>query len=192
MTHPSLPIETERLILRSWRESDLVPFAALNADPQVMEFFPGPLSEAESDALARRVGGRIEAEGFGFFAVEVKGGPDFIGMVGPSVPGYGAELPCGPCTEVGWRLSRAAWGKGYASEAATASLAFAFDVLDRDEVVAFTAVQNERSQAVMRRIGMTRDETCDFDHPLLPEGHRLLRHVLYRISRDRWKAIRSR
>ena len=82
------------------------------------------------------------------------------------------------------------WSEG--SEAATASLAFAFDVLDRDEVVAFTAVQNERSQAVMRRIGMTRDETCDFDHPLLPEGHRLLRHVLYRISRDRWKALRSR
>ncbi|MEQ8620545.1 MAG: GNAT family N-acetyltransferase [Thalassobaculaceae bacterium] len=192
MMPPGLPIETERLILRPWRESDLAPFAALNADPEVMEFFPETLGRAQSDALAQRVGERIEAEGFGFFAVEVKGGPGFIGMVGPSVPGYGAELPCGPCTEVGWRLSRAAWGKGYASEAAAASLAFAFDVLDRDEVVAFTAVQNERSQAVMRRIGMTRDESGDFDHPLLPEGHRLLRHVLYRISRARWKALRSR
>lgn len=192
MSHAGLPIETERLILRSWRESDFAPFAALNADPAVMEFFPDTLGRVDSDVLALRVKERIETEGLGFFAVEVKGGPDFIGMVGPSVPPYGAQLPCGPCTEVGWRLSRAAWGKGYASEAASASLDFAFGTLGRDEVVSFTAVQNQRSQAVMRRIGMTRDETGDFDHPLLPEGHRLLRHVLYRISRTAWADLRSR
>ncbi len=192
MPASGLPIETERLILRPWRESDLVPFAALNADPEVMEFFPDTLSRADSDALALRVRERIETEGLGFFAVEVKGGPGFIGMVGPSVPPYGAQLPCGPCTEIGWRLSRAAWGKGYASEAASASLDFAFATLGRDEVVSFTAVQNERSQAVMRRIGMTRDENGDFDHPLLPAGHRLLRHVLYRIPRRTWEELRSR
>lgn len=192
MPASGLPIETERLILRPWRESDLVPFAALNADPEVMEFFPDTLSRADSDALALRVRERIETEGLGFFAVEVKGGPGFIGMVGPSVPPYGAQLPCGPCTEIGWRLSRAAWGKGYASEAASASLDFAFATLGRDEVVSFTAVQNERSQAVMRRIGMIRDENGDFDHPLLPAGHRLLRHVLYRIPRRAWEELRSR
>lgn len=189
---PGLPIETERLILRSWRDADYPAFAALNADAEVMEFFPATLSRRESDALALRIRERIEAEGLGFFAVEEKATGRFIGMVGPSVPPYGAELPCGPCTEVGWRLSRAAWGKGYASEAAAASLDFAFDVLGRDEVVAFTAAQNERSQAVMRRIGMTRDESCDFDHPLLPADHRLSRHVLYRIPRARWEALRSR
>lgn len=189
---PGLPIETERLILRSWRDADYPAFAALNADAEVMEFFPATLGRQESDALALRIRERIETEGLGFFAVEEKATGRFIGMVGPSVPPYGAELPCGPCTEVGWRLSRAAWGKGYASEAAAASLDFAFGVLGRDEVVAFTAVQNERSQAVMRRIGMTRDESCDFDHPLLPEGHRLSRHVLFRIPRARWEALRSR
>lgn len=192
MAVDALPIETERLILRPWRESDFAPFAALNADPEVMAFFPAPLSRQESDALALRIEERIRTEGFGFFAVQVKGGADFIGMVGPSVPSYGAELPCGPCTEVGWRLSRAAWGRGYASEAAAASLDFAFDVLTRDEVVAFTAELNVRSQAVMRRIGMTRDAGDDFDHPLLPAGHRLLRHVLYRIRRTTWEELRSR
>lgn len=192
MPPTGLPIETERLILRPWRESDFAPFAALNADPAVMEYFPSTLGREESDALALRMKERIETEGLGCFAVEVKDGPDFIGMVGPNVPSYGAQLPCGPCTEVGWRLSRAAWGKGYASEAAAASLDFAFDVLGREEVVAFTAVQNERSQSVMRRIGMTRDECCDFDHPMLPAGHRLLRHVLYRISQATWEELRSR
>ena len=192
MTATDLPIESERLILRPWRQSDFAPFAALNGDPEVMEYFPDTLSREDSDALALRIKERIETEGFGFFAVEVKDGPEFIGMVGPSVPPYGAQLPCGPCTEVGWRLSREAWGKGYASEAAAASLDFAFGVLERGEVVAFTAVQNERSQAVMRRIGMTRDESADFDHPLLPDGHRLLRHALYRISRKTWEDLRSR
>lgn len=192
MPSAAFPIETERLILRPWRGSDFAPFAALNADPAVMEFFPDTLTREESDALALRVKERIETEGLGFFAVEVKGGPDFIGMVGPSVPPYGAQLPCGPCTEIGWRLSRAAWGKGYASEAASAALDFAFEALGREEVVSFTAVQNERSQAVMRRIGMTRDEGCDFDHPLLPDGHRLQHHVLYRISREIWADLRSR
>lgn len=192
MIHPALPIETDRLILRPWRETDFAPFAALNGDREVMAFFPNPLSRDESDALALRIQERIETEGFGFLAVEVKGGEAFIGMVGPSVPPYGADLPCGPCTEVGWRLSRAAWGKGYASEAAGAALDFAFTELGRDDVVSFTAIQNERSQAVMRRIGMTRDESGDFDHPLLPEGHRLLRHVLYRISCDTWTGLRRR
>lgn len=192
MTFDHLPIETERLILRPWRQEDLVPFAALNGDPDVMEYFPSVMSREESDALGLRVKERIDTEGFGFFAVQVKGGEDFIGMVGVSVPSYGADLPCGPCTEVGWRLAKSAWGKGYASEAANASLDFAFRTLKLQEVVSFTAVQNERSQAVMRRIGMTRDESCDFNHPMLPADHRIARHVLYRISREAWAALRSR
>ncbi|MDF1794514.1 MAG: GNAT family N-acetyltransferase [Thalassobaculaceae bacterium] len=192
MTHDHLPIETDRLILRPWRDEDLALFAALNADPEVMAYFPAPLSREESDALAKRARTGIETDGYGWYAVQVKGGPDFIGMVGLNVPYYGADLPVWPCTEVGWRLSKAAWGRGYASEAATAALDFAFKTLGLDEVVSFTAVQNTRSQAVMRRIGMTRDETCDFDHPLLPEGHRLLRHVLYRVSRTTWAELRCR
>lgn len=192
MSHEHLPIETDRLILRPWRREDFAPFAALNGDPAVMEYFPATLSRSESDALAERVGERLDSDGFGWFAVEEKDGDPFVGMVGISVPSYADRLPCGPCTEVGWRLARSAWGRGIASEAANAALDLGFRTLDLSEVVSFTAVQNTRSQAVMRRIGMTRDQSCDFDHPLLPAGHRLSRHVLYRISREMWADLRSR
>lgn len=192
MAHGSIPIETERLILRPWRDSDFEPLAALNADPVVMEYFPAPLSRDESDALALRLKAKIEADGYGWFAVEEKGGAPFIGFVGLNQPSFGAELPCGPCTEIGWRLARSAWGKGYASEAARASLAFGFDVLNLAEIVSFTALQNTRSQAVMQRIGMTRDTDGDFHHPSLTPDHRLSRHVLYRLVRSDWSALKSR
>jgi ribosomal-protein-alanine N-acetyltransferase len=177
---------TDRLVLRGWREDDREPFAALNADPEVMRHFPAPLSRTESDALAARVGEHLDREGWGLWAVEVVGaGPGgrgrFAGFTGLAVPGFAA--PFGPAVEVGWRLARWAWGHGYATEAATAALAVGFDELGLDEIVSFTAVPNERSQAVMRRIGMTRDPAADFDHPRVPPGP-LRRHVLYRIAAD--------
>jgi RimJ/RimL family protein N-acetyltransferase len=172
-------LETGRLSLRRWRESDLAAFAALNADPEVMEHFPSTLSREESDALARRIEAGFEERGFGLWAVEAKG--TFLGFTGLTVPRFTEHFT--PCVEIGWRLVRHAWGYGYATEAATAALDDAFGRLGLEEVVSFTAVGNLRSQAVMRRIGMSRDPAGDFDHPALPEGSHLRRHVLYRIRR---------
>lgn len=174
-------IETPRLSLRQWRSSDRAPFARINADPEVMEFLPHPLSREQSDALADRAERHIAEHGFGFWAVEVHGGPEFIGMVGLAHVGFEAHFT--PAVEIGWRLARDQWGRGYATEAARASLGFGFGELGLDEVVAFTTVANSRSRAVMERLGMRRDAADDFDHPALPEGHPLRRHVLYRIGR---------
>ncbi len=179
-----IPIETERLLLRPWRDADRQPFAALNADPEVMRHFPRPLTRAESDDLADRIASRMAERGWGSFAVEVKGGEPFIGFVGPNVPSY--EIPCGPCVEIGWRLARAAWGRGYATEAARAAIDFAFGRLGLDEIVSFTVTANTRSRAVMERLGMTRDPADDFDHPLIEAGHPMRRHVLYRLSASAW------
>ena len=133
--------------------------------------------------MADRTEARLEEEGFGLWAVEVVGGAPFIGFVGLSVPRF--ETHFTPCVEAGWRLSRENWGRGYATEGALAALAFGFDTLGLDEIVSFTAPGNVRSRAVMERIGMTRDPQDDFDHPSLPEGHPLRRHVLYRIARPK-------
>ncbi|WP_260617190.1 GNAT family N-acetyltransferase [Microbispora hainanensis] len=173
-------IRTERLVLRRWREDDKEPFAALNADPVVMEHFPATLSREDSDALAERIEAGFDEHGFGLWAVEADG--EFIGFTGLSVPRFTA--PFTPCVEIGWRLARSAWGRGYATEAARASLEDGFGRAGLTEVVSFTAVQNVRSQAVMRRLGMTHDPADDFDHPALPAGHPLRRHVLYRIRRQ--------
>lgn len=183
-------IETGRLILRPWREADQAPFAALNADPEVMRHFPRLLTREESDALADRIMTRMVERGWGSFAVEVKGGDPFIGFVGPNVPSY--EIPCGPCVEVGWRLARTAWGRGYATEAARAAVGFAFERLGLAEVVSFTVPGNTRSRAVMERLGMTRDPADDFDHPLIAAGHPLCRHVLYRLGADAWAPLSAR
>lgn len=173
-------LETERLLLRPWRDEDREPFAALNADPRVMEFMPAPLSRTESDALVDRIQRRFEQHGFGWWAVEVPGVAPFIGFVGLAVPRF--EAPFTPCVEVGWRLAAEHWGQGYATEAGRASLAFAFDRAGLDEVVSFTATINRPSIRVMERLGMTRDASEDFDHPSVEPGHRLRRHVLYRAS----------
>lgn len=184
MTSPAdaLPNElrTDRLTLRRWRDEDLEPFAQLNADPEVMAHMPSLLNRAESDALAARIRGQFEQRGFGLWAVEVPGVAPFIGYVGLAVPRFTAHFT--PCVEVGWRLARAHWGFGYATEAARASLAFGFDHVRLDEIVSFTVPANTRSIAVMERLGMTRDPADDFDHPGLPEGHPLRRHVLYRLT----------
>jgi ribosomal-protein-alanine N-acetyltransferase len=178
-------VRTPRLLLRRWREEDREPFAALNSDPQVMEHFPAPLTRAASDAVVERIEAHLDEHGWGLWAVDVVdagpgGGTGFAGFTGikPVPP----TVPCAPAVEVGWRLARWAWGHGYATEAATRALDVAFDDLGLDEVVSFTALPNTRSQAVMRRLGMQRDLSGDFDHPSVPTGHPLQRHVLYRVS----------
>jgi RimJ/RimL family protein N-acetyltransferase len=175
-------LRTDRLLLRPWREADLEPFAALNADPVVMEHFPKPLDRSESDAMVARVRAHFERHGFGFWAVEVPGLADIVGLVGLAIPAFEAHFT--PCVEIGWRLAREHWGKGYASEAARACLRYGFEELGLDEIVAFTAQGNVRSRAVMERIGMTRRPEDDFDHPSLAEGHPLRRHMLYRAGKS--------
>lgn len=179
-------LATPRLVLRGWRDSDLPAFAAMNADPQVMAFFPRTYGRAESDGLVARIRDHFRRHGFGFWAVEAPGAAPFIGFVGLWISDFAA--PFTPCVEIGWRLAPRYWGRGYATEAAHASLRFGFETLQRDEIVSFTAAGNLRSRRVMERIGMTRDAAGDFDHPMLPDGSPLRRHVLYRLSRADWEA----
>lgn len=174
-------IETERLLLRPWRDSDLEPLAALNADPRVMQHFPRLLTRDESQAMILRIQGIFSERGFGLWALEVKDGAPFIGFCGLLAPGFTAHFT--PCVEIGWRLAADHWGQGYAREAARAALAYGFDRARLDEIVSFTVPANVRSRRVMEAIGMTRDPEDDFEHPALPPGHPLRRHVLYRISR---------
>jgi ribosomal-protein-alanine N-acetyltransferase len=174
-------IRTDRLVLRRWRTSDVEPFAALNADPVVMRHFPSTRTRAETERDVAAIEHRFDAHGYGLWAVEVVGGEPFVGFVGLNLTTF--EAPFTPAVEVGWRLARAHWGRGYATEGARAALAFGFGTAGLDEIVSFTTPANERSWRVMERIGMTRDPADDFDHPNIPEGHRLRRHVLYRLSR---------
>jgi RimJ/RimL family protein N-acetyltransferase len=175
-------ITTDRLILRSWRDADREPCAAMNADPEVMRYFPSTLTREESNRQIDCIVERTNARGFGFWAVEIPDVTTFAGFIGLSVPGF--EAPFMPCVEIGWRLARAYWGQGYATEGARASLRFGFETLGVAEIVAFTAVGNAPSRRVMDRIGMARDLDGDFDHPLVPIGHPHRRHVLYRIRRS--------
>ena len=175
---------TERLQLRPWRDADLEPFAALNADPEVMRHFPALLSRAESDALAARIRANFDAQGWGLWAVEIKGGAPFIGFVGLNRPSF--EAPFMPAVEIGWRLARSAWGAGYASEAARAALRFGFEDQKLDAIVSFTAPANTRSRAVMERLGLG-NTGQDFEHPRVPEGSPLRRQVLYRLERAAWR-----
>ncbi len=176
-----IEFSTERLNLRQWRSSDREPFAQLNADPRVMEYFPKLLDRATSDALADRIEAKIRDRGWGFWAAEIQATQEFIGFVGLNIPAV--ELPFSPCVEVGWRLAFPYWGKGYATEAAKGALQIAFEVLKLDEIVSFTALQNWRSQAVMERLRM-RQMPETFLHPSLPENHPLAEHVLYKLSRS--------
>ena len=169
---------TPRLILRRWRASDREPFARMNGDPRVMEFFPATLSRAETETMIATIEKRITQYGFGFWAAVLKTTESFIGFIGLNVPGY--PLPFSPCVEIGWRLAFDQWGKGYAQEGARAALAFGFERMGLREIVSFTTADNLRSRHVMERIGMIHDGEGDFDHPSLPEGHPLRRHVLYR------------
>lgn len=176
---PPPDLRTERLLLRQWRHDDLAPFADLNADRRVMEHFPAPFSRAESDDMVDRLRAHFSAWGFGLWAVEVVGGPSFIGFAGLCRPRF--EAPFTPCVEVGWRLGAAHWGRGYATEAARAAVAFGFAHAGLEEIVSFTVPGNHRSRRVMEKLGMRHDPADDFDHPSLPAGHPLRRHVLYRL-----------
>lgn len=168
-------IRTERLVLRAWRQDDLAPFAALTGDPEVMEHFPALLTREESDRLARLFDAGIRDRGWGMWAVERRDTGEFAGYVGIQPVTFESWFT--PAVEIGWRLAKDHWGQGIATEAGTASLTYAFGTLGLDEVVAFTVPANTRSVAVMTRLGMT--FAGDFDHPRMPEGQRLRRHVLY-------------
>ena len=173
-------MRTERLRLRRWREDDLAAFAELNRDPIVMQHLPALLSREQSDALAQRIEAHFDAHGFGLFAVEIAADAAFAGFIGMSIPGF--ETHFTPCVEIGWRLAARHQGRGYATEGARAVLAFGFETLALAEIVSFTVPDNLRSRRVMEKLGMQRSASDDFDHPLLPEGHPLRRHVLYRLE----------
>lgn len=173
-------IETPRLILRRWREAERAPFAAMNANPRVMEFMIAPLSRVESDALVDRIEAHFDQHGYGLWAIERRDLGAFIGFVGLCVVPF--ETHFTPAIEIGWRIAADHWGHGFATEAAIAARDYAFGPLGLSEIVSFTAPINVRSRRVMEKIGMTRESADDFDHPRVPEGHPLRRHVLYRLS----------
>lgn len=179
-------LATPRLVLRQWRDSDLAPFAALNADPEVMRFMPRCLGRAESEALAGRYRERIAERGWDLWALERRDDGCFAGVLGLAVATFPA--PFTPCVEVAWRLARTQWGQGLATEAAAVALRFGFEELALEEILAFTVPANTRSRAVMERLGMRHAAGEDFEHPRLPEGHPLRPHVLYRLGRGDWQA----
>ena len=179
-------VETERLRLRAWFDADREPFAAMNADPEVMRYMGRHLDRAGSDALIDRIDEGWAANGFGLWAVERRSDGRFIGFVGLSRPSF--DAPFMPAVEVGWRLARDAWGFGHATEGGRASLGYGFDETGLEEIVSLTSVINERSRRVMERLGMTRDPAHDFDHPRLDPGDPLSSHVLYRLRREDWAA----
>ena len=179
-----LQLESARLILRQWRDSDLPAFADLCADPRVMRYFPETLGRLQSAEVIGRARGHFAELGYGLWALERKDSGQFIGFTGLGQVGF--DAPFAPATGIGWRLASEHWGLGFASEAAWTCLACAFDRLGLEEVVAFTALANASSEKVMQSIGMQRDVEGDLDHPNLP-GHELQRHMLYRITKDQWQ-----
>jgi RimJ/RimL family protein N-acetyltransferase len=170
-------VETPRLILRSWLPSDYEPYIAMNQDPEVMEFFPSLLTAEQSTEHIQSFIEKITGYGYGFFAAERKDNGQFIGFTGLSRPGFEAAFT--PCVEIGWRLSRENWGRGFATEAAKACLKFGFEDLGLDKIYSFTSVHNKRSEHVMEKIGMKK--AGYFDHPRVPEGYFLRKHVLYNV-----------
>lgn len=180
---------TDRMLLRRWRDADREPFAAMNADPEVTEHLQGPLSRERSDDFLDRIEAHWNDHGWGLWAAEVPGRAPFIGYVGL----WPADYLTSGMVEVGWRLAREHWGHGYATEAALEALRFGFTDVGLDEIVSFTVPQNVRSRRVMERIGLIRDPSGDFDHPRVdPVAFpQLVRHVLYRLPRDRWAGASS-
>ena len=173
-------LTTDRILLRQWQPRDREPFAALNADSEVMRYFENTKSRPESDATAAQLEAHINDHGFGFWAAELRESGDFIGFIG--IETTPSTLPCSPAVEIGWRLDKRFWGKGLAPEGARACLLFGFSKLGLDEVVSFTTEGNVPSMRVMEKIGMKHDTSSDFEHPAIPEGHPLRSHVFYRIG----------
>jgi RimJ/RimL family protein N-acetyltransferase len=168
-------LRTERLVLRRWRDSDLEPWAAMNADPEVREHLGDVLTREQSDGSVAAFQAEFDERGYGWWAVEVQATGEFIGFAG--LDQVDEDMPF-TGVEIGWRLARSSWGYGYATEAAAATLRFGFETLKLSEILAITTLGNLRSQAVMRRIGMTPAD--EFDDPTAPEGP-LRRSVVYRI-----------
>jgi ribosomal-protein-alanine N-acetyltransferase len=178
-------LTTERLVLRRWRDSDRRAFRNLNGDTRVMEFMPKLLTWDESDRLMKRFEAHFEEHGFGIYAVEMRESQSFVGFLGLAVPDFDAAFT--PCVEIGWRLAHEHWGQGLATEGARDVLREGFERQGLARVVSFTVPMNVRSVGVMERLGMVRDPDGDFEHPKLPEGHALRRHVLYRLDCARWR-----
>lgn len=177
-------IATNRLIMRRWKEADRAPFAALNADPIVMEHFPALLSEIESNIMIDRIEQGFDNHRYGLWALEHRENGTFLGFTGLMYADFDVDFL--PGVEIGWRLAQSAWGQGFATEAAAAALWFGFEQCDLDEILSFTTVANRPSQRVMQRIGMSRDRGNDFEHPAVPEGSPIRPHVLYRLARADW------
>lgn len=177
----NITLETERLLLRRWQLTDREPFARMNRDPRVSEFLAGSLTRDKSDRLIERIEHHFERRGFGLWAVELRTSSALIGYVGLSVPAFNAHFT--PCVEIGWRLAAEFWGQGLATEAAREAARYAFQDLGLPALVSLTVPANLRSRRVMEKLGMTHDPREDFDHPGLPDGHALRRHVLYRLKR---------
>jgi ribosomal-protein-alanine N-acetyltransferase len=182
------PITTEKLRLRDWKDSEYLPFFKMNSNPEVMDYFPALLSQEESNELACEIQRRINENGWGLWAVEEKESEKFVGFVGLNQPT--TDLPFNPYIEVGWRLAKEFWERGYATEAGKRALEYAFDILLFKEVVVFTSVTNHRSQAVMQRLGMNNSHR-NFNHPDVPAHHPLYEHFLYKISRERWQLLNT-
>jgi len=179
-------LRTERLVLRNWRDDDRDEWAAMNADPEVMRHFPSTMSREESDASLDRWMATIAGTGWGLWAVEVPGEAPFIGFIGLAVPRFEAHFT--PAVEVGWRLARRYWGRGYAPEGGEEALRFGFEELGEEEIVSMTTMENGKSQRVMEKLGMHRDPADDFDHPTVPPDWPERRHVLYRLTAAEWRA----
>ena len=180
----TVSLETKRLHLRPFAPQHAGDVAAMNADVRVMEYFPATLSRQESDDFLQRLINHQTTHGFAPFALHMKSDDSFVGFTGLMCATFEASFT--PAVEIGWRFAHAAWGQGLGSEAAEACLAYGFEVLQVDEIVSFTAEANWRSERVMQKIGMRRDPSEDFEHPNLPQGHALRRHVLYRLRREQW------
>lgn len=194
MTEPQvtltmLELQTPRLLLRAWRDDDLPAYIDLSADPQVMRYFPAPQSPERTTESFLRIREHVAEHGFGLWALERRDSGEFIGFTGLGHVGFEAHFT--PAIEIGWRLARAHWGQGFASEAARAALGAGFGPLGLEEIIAFTVVDNVPSRRVMEAVGMHHDPREDFDHPNLSPGHPLRRHVLYRLRREEWNAARG-
>lgn len=183
-----IELETERLQLRQWRKADWPIFAEINADPEVMKYYPKVLTANESNEMAQKLASLLTERGWGFWAVEIRNEKKFIGFVGLHEPRY--ELPVSPCVEIGWRLAKQFWGYGYATEAANACLKLAFETLSLTEIYSFTSVSNVKSQAVMERLQMI-NTGKNFEHPMIPENNLLREHVLYKIDKLRWSQLEN-
>jgi RimJ/RimL family protein N-acetyltransferase len=179
-----MTLKTERLILREWNEADREPFAQMNADSRVMEYLGETMSREQSDAVADRIEAHFKAHGFGLCAADLAESGEFIGFIGLAVPTFEAAFT--PCVEIGWRLAAEYWGAGLATEGAHEIVRYAFEELGLPELVSLTAIGNERSRRVMAKLGMTHDAAENFDHPRIPAGYPLRRHVLYRLTRAKW------